>query len=535
MLTNKKYHKKITTIDTSIQLVMPLDCEILIPTDDSVRLLSQIVEELDLTSLYQAYSLLGRNPAVPPRIMLKIMLYAYMEGLYSSRKIEKACRRDINFKWLLEGYPVPDHNTICRFRTERLTACLQDIFVKFAELLYDEGEIAFENVFIDGTKIEASANKYTFVWKKTADKNHTRLLDKINNFISNIINCYDIELSEEKILHKLYQIKQHLLTQIDTANIEFVYGRGKRKSVIQRHFEDVCEMIEKKEMYDEYFDLFDGRNNFCKTDTDATFLHMKDDHMRNAQLKPGYNMQIAVEGGYVIACQAFPDANDLRTLIPFLDTIYDMYGKRITNIVCDAGYESEENYSYLKEHEHTAHIKPAMYDKWKKRSFKRDISKVENMEYDRDGNFYICSQGNKLEFQGTTTVKKRKSDYQSELSIYECTCCKDCPVKSKCTRAEGDRKIKISHKFMELRAESLENISSEEGIELRVNRSIQAEGAFGAMKEDMNFRRFLTRGKENILVEYQLLCLAFNINKLHNKIISGKCGQLLYKVEQPAA
>ena len=184
MLPNKKYHKKITTIDTSIQLVMPLDCEILVPEDDSVRLLSQIVEELDLTSLYQAYSLSGRNPAVPPRVMLKIMLYAYMEGIYSSRKIEKACHRDINFKWLLEGYPVPDHNTICRFRTERLTVCLQDIFIKFVELLHAEGEIAFENVFIDGTKIEASANKYSFVWKKTADKNHTKLMGKIHGFIN---------------------------------------------------------------------------------------------------------------------------------------------------------------------------------------------------------------------------------------------------------------------------------------------------------------------------------------------------------------
>ena len=177
MLLNKKYHKNSTIIDASIQLVMPLDCEILIPTDDSVRLLSQIVEELDLTSLYQAYSLSGRNPAVPPRIMLKIMLYAYMEGIYSSRKIEKACRRDINFKWLLEGYPAPDHNTICRFRTERLTVCLQDIFVKFTKLLYDEGEVEFKNVFIDGTKIDfyprsnkfqISSNNTTFtVYKST--------------------------------------------------------------------------------------------------------------------------------------------------------------------------------------------------------------------------------------------------------------------------------------------------------------------------------------------------------------------------------
>ena len=359
-------------------------------------------------------------------------------------------------------------------------------------------------------------------------------MDKIHGFIDTVLECYEIELDKSDELIDLHRIKMYISEKLDSDKIELVHGRGKRKTQIQKDYEFVCELLEKKEMYDEYFRLFDGRNNFCKTDTDATFLHMKDDHMRNAQLKPGYNMQIAVEGGYVIACQAFPDANDIRTLVPFLDTIYDMYGKRIENVICDAGYESEENYSYLKEHEHTTYIKPAMYDKWRKRSFKRDISKIENMEYDKEGNFYICSQGNRLEFQGTTTIKRRKSDYESKVSIYECSCCMDCPVKSKCTKAKGNRKIKISHKFLELRAESLKNITSEEGIKLRVNRSIQAEGAFGAMKEDMEFRRFLTRGKENIIVEYQLLCLGFNINKLHNKILSNKCGQLLYKVPQAA-
>ena len=359
-------------------------------------------------------------------------------------------------------------------------------------------------------------------------------MGKIHGFINAVIESYEIKLDEIDELTALYKIKMNLSEKVDSDKIELVHGRGKRKTQIQKDYESVCDLIEKKQMYDEYFRLFNGRSNFCKTDTDATFLHMKDDHMRNAQLKPGYNMQIAVEGGYVIACQAFPDANDLRTLIPFLDSIYEIYGKRIANVVCDAGYESEENYSYLKEHEQIAHIKPAMYDKWTKRSFKKDISKIENMEYDKEGNFYICSQGNKLEFKGMTTVKRRKSNYESEVSTYECACCMDCPVKSKCTKAKGNRKIQVSHKFLELRAESLKNITSEEGIKLRVNRSIQAEGAFGAMKEDMDFRRFLTRGKENITVEYQLLCLGFNINKLHNKILSNKCGQLLYKVPQAA-
>lgn len=534
MLKNQIHHRNHTISDTSIQLVLPLDYEVLIPEDDSVRLLSQIVEEMDLTDLYQAYSLSGRNSAVPPRIMLKVMLYAYMERIYSSRKIEKACRRDINFKWLLEGYPVPDHNTICRFRKERLVFCMENIFVQFIELIFKYKEVAFENLFIDGTKIEANANKYTFVWKKTADKNHNRLLEKMQVFASELNVMYGTSFEEVTTAESLRKLQRYVQKKIDTEKIGFVFGKGKRKTDLQRQYESLSEMLEKKEMYEKYSTLFDGRNNFCKTDTDATFLHMKDDHMRNAQLKPGYNMQIAVEGGYVIACDAYPNANDLGTLKPFLKKIKRMYNRTIPNITCDAGYESEENYAYLESCKQTAYIKPAMYDKWKKRSFKKDISKVENMDYDEAGDFYTCSQGRKLNFKGISKSKRRNSDYESELSIYECESCEGCPVKGKCTRAAGNRQIRISKNFKRLRENSLSNITSEKGIKLRINRSIQAEGAFGAMKEDMEFRRFLTRGTENIMVEYQLLCLGFNINKLHRKIKTGTCGNLLYEVK-PAA
>ena len=531
MTKHLNHLKKHSTIDTSIQLVMPLNYEVLIPDDDSVRLLSQIVEEMDLSSLYQAYSLSGRNPAVPPRIMLKVMLYAYMEGIYSSRKIEKACKRDLNFKWLLEGYPVPDHNTISRFRRQRLTTCINELFTDFVMLLYEYDEIAFENVFIDGTKIEANANKYSFVWKKSTERNHERHISKCKAFFKKISDEFGMCLecdSDESIREMLNRIITFLCEKIEAENIDFVHGKGTRKTILQRLFEEAEGLLEKKMLYDTYFETFNGRNSFCKTDSDATFMHMKDDHMRNAQLKPGYNLQIAVEGGYVISTEAFPDANDLHTLKPFLEKIYDMYGIRIQNVVCDAGYESEENYAYLKACGQTPYIKPAMHDKWKKRSFKKDISRIENMEYDKDGDFYICSQGKKLELVSVRNVKRRRTDYESLQHIYECECCADCPVKSQCTKAKGNRILKVSKGFMDMRAESYANITSTRGIMLRMNRSIQAEGAFGAMKEDMDFRRFLMRGKENIMVEFHLLCLGFNINKFHNKAKNGLRGQLLY-------
>ena len=167
MISNKKYHKNYTEFGETYQLVLPLCLDGLIPDDDSVRLLSHELEDLDYTLLYQAYSAKGRNPAVDPKTMFKILTYAYSQNIYSSRKIKTACRRDINFMWLLAGQKAPDHSTIARFRTGFLADACEDLFYQMVRRLTAMGELSKETVFIDGTKLEACANKYTFVWKKS--------------------------------------------------------------------------------------------------------------------------------------------------------------------------------------------------------------------------------------------------------------------------------------------------------------------------------------------------------------------------------
>ena len=163
--TNKNY----TTNEKCFQLQIPMNLNIIIPDDDSVRLLSQFVEEMDLTCLYETYSMFKENQ-VTPRQMLKILLYAYLDGKYSSREIEKACHRDINYMYLLEGKPVPDHATIARFRSLHFSPCAKHLLTECTELLFELGEISGKNIFIDGTKIEANANKYTFVWKRAVTR-----------------------------------------------------------------------------------------------------------------------------------------------------------------------------------------------------------------------------------------------------------------------------------------------------------------------------------------------------------------------------
>lgn len=507
------------------QLVLPMDTEKLIMNDDPVRLLSQVMEELDYRKLYEAYSRNGRNFAVSPVNLFKVMIYAYMNGNYTSRGIERACRRDINFMWLLEGQNPPDHNTIARFRTQRLNGVVEDLFSQLVKKLAEQKEITFENIFIDGTKIEANANKYSFVWKKATQKNEAKLQAKITDFIKKINEEYGYTFSDKNTLK---DIQAALEKREETEKITFVHGIGKRKSSLQKDMEMLEEYLVRQEKYKKYQDTFQGRNSFSKTDKDATFMHMKEDHMQNSQLKPGYNVQIGVEGEYIVGMDISDERSDQLTLIPFLQRLKQNLGCKHKNIIADAGYESEENYTYLEQTKQNCYIKPANYEKSKTRKCKTDMHLRENMPYDEEKDEYTCPNGKKLIPVGQT-IRKSKSGYQSNITVYECESCKDCPLKAKCTRAQGNRKISLSKKFLKQRVNSLANITTSFGTLLRLNRSIQVEGAFGVLKEDYAFRHFLTRGKKNVRTEILLLGLGYNINKLHHKIQQKRCGFLLHE------
>ena len=529
MLLTELYNKNYTEFNGCYQLILPLNYEVLIPKDDSVRLLSQILEGLNYKELYQAYSSTGRKPAVEPKILFKVLTYAYMNNVYSSRKIESACKRDINFMWLLEGGRVPDHSTIARFRKEYLAEAVEDLFYQMVQHLHHIGEVNFENLFVDGTKIEANANRYTFVWKKAVNKNESKMFIKIQSCIAEINLTYikSFAITKETLLADLKAVLSYLKGKRHQEQIEFVHGIGKRKSKLQKFIEELQVFYERQEKYDNHNQLFEGRNSYSKTDSDATFMHMKDDHMRNAQLKPAYNVQIGVESEYVTGIGVFQDRNDTTTLIPFLKDMTYYLKIRYQNIIADSGYESEENYLYLEEKEQTCYIKPQTYEKWKKKSFKKDISKRENMFYDSEKDEYTCHHGKQLKPVGIAH-RTSSTGYRSEITIYECEDCRDCPYKAQCTKAQGNRKMQVSKKFVEKRQVSYENILSEEGILLRVNRSIQVEGAFGVLKSDYNFNRFLTRGKTSVKNEFILLCFGYNINKLHAKIQNERVGKPLH-------
>ncbi len=401
-----------------------------------------------MTDLYSTYE---RINSVSPRTLLKIVLYSYMNGDYSSRSMELNCKRDINFMYLLEGAPAPDHATFARFRSIHFAPCSKRILAEMSNALFDLGEISGETIFIDGTKIEARANKYTFVWKKAVTKNQAKLLIKLAGFIAECEQLYDIKIvygdtvkmkHVKKLRKKLYALKQ-------SENVVFVHGTGKRKTPLQKSIETLEDYLSRLKRYNQ-----DG-----------------------------------VDAEYITWLTIGAQPTDTTTLIPFLRDAEEHLKFKYKNITADAGYESEENYVFLEENGQLSYIKPANYEISKTRKYRKNIGKIENMEYDPESDVYTC-RNNKSLTADHIRHHKSKTGYISEKTIYKCEDCSDCPYKSDCIKGnncktpweERTKKLQVAKTFLKYRKQDLERIFSDDGILFRMNRSIQVEGSFGDLK-----------------------------------------------------
>ena len=484
-----------TLYNSCYQIKLPLELETMIPSDDPVRLLSAFVEGMDLSELYGTYDRVRKNQA-SPRQILKVMAYAALNGIFSSRDIETACRRDINFMFLLEGAPAPDHATLARFISLHLADCSKDVLAEVTSILYQLGEISGKTVFIDGTKIEANANRYTFVWKKAVSRNLEKLFLKITELVAECEAMYGIKtVYQDRVsLHTLKRLRKKLYAVKQEEGITFVNGSGKRKTQLQRSVETLEAYIEKLKEYTKKLHICGDRNSYSKTDPDATFM----------------------------------------TLVPFLKDMEGYLPFRYLEIVADAGYESEEAYVYLEKNGQLAFIKPQDYEISKTRRYREDISRRENMTYLEEEDAYICSSGRKLPRIREKRVRNQ-SGYVSTETIYECEDCSGCPQKAKCIRGnncrtpmeERNKRVWVSKVMKEKRKETLDRITTEYGAQLRMNRSIQAEGSFAVIKEDLGFRQYLYRGRKNVLAQSILAAIGYNIKKLHHKIQGGRTGQFL--------
>ncbi|MDF9867851.1 transposase [Bacilli bacterium PM5-3] len=512
---------QITYHNTSTrQLILPVNTEILINKNDPVFTFNEILEGMNLNK-YFINNHLGRN-GYNNISLLKIILFAFMINVRSTRAIKNLCANDIRFMWLSDNIR-PTHTVIADFIKKKLTYSIDDIFTDITKRLIELDNINTDFLFIDGTKIEANANKYTFVWKKAVLKFQAKLYIKISttiNLLNKVLPQYNINnnfgISDTYQSDYILTIINEIESIIDKYGLELVYGKGNHKLKLQKYYDNLLEYYEKLQEYDKKLEICgNDRNSYSKTDNDATFMRMKEDYMKNGQLKAGYNIQIGVSDEYILNAEVYQDRADVKTFAPFLNDYQLKYGFMPKYPVADAGYGSYDNYLFCKENNLELFQKYIMYSREKEKAFKKQRYNSRNFNYEENGKIR-CNEGKEFIYQYSHI--NEKGSYPKIIDNYQCNDCHECSYQKECTKAkDGYRKLQVCQKQRELEALVKSNLDSPLGIELRVQRSIQVEGAFGVIKEDMKYRRISRKGIENVKTEIKLLCLGYNLMKYHNK------------------
>ena len=493
-----------------------------IAPDDPVRLVNAVVDSLDMGRIYSLYYDRGASP-YHPRMMLKVIIYSYMNNIYSCRKMENALKRDVHFIWLA-GYDQPDHKTINNFRN-RVKEEIDNVFTQLVLILAERGFISLEVEYIDGTKIESKANKYTFVWKKTVVKNRAKLQQKIRALLSQIDDAIAQENtaqdeSVEFTPAQLTEICEELRGSIERASAEPAKDKEDKARLreLKRQAKELEKQRDKLDEYDSRLGQMGERNSMSKTDPDATFMRMKEDAMNNGQTKPGYNLQIATENQFLVDFGLFPNPSDTLTMPLFLTSFQRRYGRFPYEGVADSGYGSEENYRFMEENGIQAYVKYNYFHMEQKRSFKQDPRRVENLHYNAEGDYFVCPMGQHMRRVGTRH-DRTESGYVIEQAAYRAQHCQGCPMKARChKRKRGNREIEVSHRLIAYKQRARENLTSDKGLEHRSKRPIEPEAVFGQMKNNMHYKRFRHFGKDKVTMDFAFFAIAFNIKKMAAKI-----------------
>ena len=508
------------TYDTPYQLKLPLELSAIIETTDSVYTFCEVINHIDLNKyIVNERSNTGR-PRYDSITLLKVILFAFMEnGYISTRAIEKLCKTDIRFMWLLRDTKPPSHMTIDNFMNYCLADSIDGILKEINSYIFDIESVDLNHAYIDGTKIAANANKYSWVWKKSSLKNRDKTFAKVTSLL-NIINerilCYGVKfgIRQEYTIEYLEEIRVQYkdLLNIDTA--KFVRGSGKRKTIEQRDYEQLIELTEKLKKYANHIRICgEKRNSYSKTDNDATFMRMKKDYMGNDQLLPGYNVQLAICDEYIATYDIQQFASDMDCFQPLMNKFNAAYGLYPEYPVADAGYGSFDNYLFCEEHSMKKYMKFTMFAKeTEDQDFHRDPFRAVNFPVNEAGN-PVCPNNREFHFLRNQHIKGNNYGRSEELWI--CEDCSGCPYSSGCKKSDGNRVVRLNRELSGFHKEVINNLESVHGALLRMNRSIQAEGAFGTIKWNRSYMRARRRGLKQINLEIGMISCGFNLHKYH--------------------
>ncbi len=522
--------------------LIPPSWDELIPANHIVRVVNRAIERIHLEPLLKKYKG-GGTSSYHPAMLLKILVYAYTQRIYSSRQIAKAVRENVNFLWMSGGNQ-PDFRTINAFRGERMRGAIEEVFTLVLELLVEEGYVKLENYFVDGTKIEADANRHKVVWAKSRAKYEKRLGEKVGELLKEIDRVNEAENAEygdkdleemggsgggidaEKLEKKVTELNQRLKEQPEN------------KKLVKAIKKMETDYLPRQKRYEEQERKLGGRSSYSKTDEAATFMRMKEDRGAKEPLpKPAYNIQTGTEDQFVVGFSLHQRSGDTTCLIPHLEgvkaNLAAIAGRKPgllprgedaracllpRHISADAGYGSEENYVYIEENKLGNYVKYNTFHRKQHkhrnpRLIRKALFRSENFPYDEHTDAFTCPAGKRLTYR-YTGHEKSDNGYPIETRHYEAADCQACPFKPECTQAKGNRHIRVSFRLRRFREQAKTNLLSEQGKYLRVQRNVEVETFFGQVKHNMRFRRFHLRGLEKVKTEWGLVCIAHNMRKL---------------------
>ena len=474
-----------------------------------VRLVNQVVEQLNIDNILATYKG-GGTSSYHPRVMLKILFYSYLNNIYSCRKIARQLEENIHYMWLA-GEATPNFRTINNFRSQKLKDQIQHLFSGLISMMVEMGYVSLDKQYIDGTRIEAASNRYTFVWRGSVEKYKEKLEHKIDSILKDINATISRDEQAIDETNDYQDIDSNALQEKITAlNQQLDKLNKQQQKQLKQLQEDALPRLKKYEMQ---LETLGERNSFSKTDPDATFMRMKEDHMKNGQLKPAYNVQISTEKQFLTNFSLHQRAGDPATFIPHMQQFNQLHGKQSDIAVADSGYGSEQNYQYAENNGIEAFIKYNYFHKEQKRAYKKNPFFTANLYYNAEGDFLICPMGQKISKVGEG---KRQSDlgYKYTVSIYQAQNCRGCPLKGQCYKGKQNRKIEINHNLNRLRKQARDKLLSKEGLYHRSQRPIEPEAVFGHIKSNNKFNRFTLRGIDKVTIEFGLVAIAHNLRKM---------------------
>lgn len=489
--------------------MLPPSLEELIEKSHPVRIVNQVIDKIDLDPLLKKFKG-GGTSSYHPRMLLKVLVYGYVNNTYSSRKMEAALKENIHFMWLA-GMNKPDHNTINRFRSNRLKDVLKTVFSQVVILLNEAGHLSLKEIYTDGTKIEAQANRYTFVWGNAIKSSKSRMEEQLKELWSYAEKIAAEELKDEapeSFAPVSADQVRDTIQKIDQALEGKDISKKKRQQInyAKKHWPA---NIEK---YTEQEKILNKRNSYSKTDTDATFMRMKEDHMKNGQLKPAYNVQMSSSNQFIVNYSLHQNPTDTTTLKGHLNTFHSLYKFYPSVLTADAGYGSEENYVLLTRRKIKGYVKHNQFDRTQ-RCKDKDWFKSENLEYDKSKDIIYCPIGEPMKNIGMAT-RRTANGFKQTLTNYQAGKCKGCPVRDACHSQKGNRIVDINHRLRKLKGQANTRLTSEEGIKHRKKRPADIEPVFANIKHNKIFKRFMLKGINKVEIETGLLALAHNLGKL---------------------